>query len=197
MFWCLNLLSEWKQWKVKARQISQWNQRIVPNTELCTWTTVSWLTNSRVIYKKWSDIFLSFRWLNNMLLKSSDIPFFPLSSFFSIASSHPGSLVPSILPQSLLPPHIPLCLFFTLFFPCLFLWSTSFPLPSSFPCSLFYPPSFSICNQALSVTVGLFVYQLQEWVFAKNEITVDETMWRSSFPLTLSSSTLLCLFSLL
>lgn len=125
--------------RVKARQISQWNQRIVPNTELCTWTTVSWLTNSCVIYKKWSDIF--FKVLDGLIIcywKVLTFLFFPLSSSFSIASSHPGSLVPSILPQSLLPPHIPLCLFFTLFFPCLFLWSTSFPLPSSFPCSLFF-----------------------------------------------------------
>lgn len=142
MFWCLNLLSEWKQWKVKARQISQWNQRIVPNPELCTWTTVSWLTNSRVIYKKWSDIFLSFRWLNNMLLKSSDIPFFP-SFFFLLHSLIPPRVLsafhsptvsppPSYPPLSLLYSFLSLSVFVIHFFSPPFFISLLPFLPSLF-----------------------------------------------------------------
>lgn len=116
----------------------------------------------------------------------SIFPTLLLAIYFSL--HHPIHLVPSCLLQSrdlfFLP--LPLLisslhLFFTLslFFVC-------FSLPPSFPLflSLFlYPPSRSpsVGGRALSVTVGLFVYQLQGRVFAKSEITEDETMWLSCF----------------
>lgn len=109
----------------------------------------------------------------------------------SLPISH---FLPSTLPRSPVPPSAPPRLL-----PSSLLYPPRLPpfLPhflSALPLSLPLPPSFplSICNQALSVTVGLFVYQLQGHVFAKSEITEDETMWWSSFSLSL-----LCPFSLL
>ena len=86
-------------------------------------------------------------------------------------SLRPSSSPPLVSPLPSLSPSLPSFLISSLL--SLFLYPS---LPPSFP--------LSICNQALSVTVGLFVYQLQGHVFAKSEITEDETMWWSSFSLS-------------
>lgn len=82
----------------------------------------------------------------------------------------PSKMSPPSLYLSSCPPLISPLLFFLVGLP-------SF-LISFFPS--FTPSLLSICNQTLSVTVGLFVYQLQGHAFAKNEITEGETMWWSS-----------------
>lgn len=101
------------------------------------------------------------------------------SSTSCLSHSHDVSSLP-------MPPPLPIS-------PFPFIVCSTCPFsPKPFLISLTLSNPLSICNQALSATVGLFVYQLQGHVFAKSEW--DNRGWNRVVVLLVSDSH--CLFPL-
>lgn len=140
---------------------------------------------------------LHFIFVHTVILSSST--FYVLSTFPSITPSTtflPVLYNPTISSSSLCPSSSPPFISSLPFHFCLVLRSSLISSVSLALSILSLPLSLYKRGKALSVTVGLFVYRLQGHVFAKSEITEDETMWWSSpHILSMSSNSPLSILS--